>query len=92
MRDRFKVAKIRAKKEYEEKMEEIIYWQKVNKAFRLHKKKNDEFFKMSFPHDIFSNFVKDDEIKIEAFANEYGYELSDETLLGGRTIYYFEKL
>ena len=46
---------------------------------------------MEFPHDVFSNNVKDDELKIEAIANYYGYKIVDESLLTNKTIYEFKK-
>lgn len=80
-----------AKVKYINKLKEIRYWEKVESKIKKFKEKGKEEFIMEFPHDVFSNNVKDDELKIEAIANYYGYKIVDESLLTNKTIYEFKK-
>ena len=90
--NKFKFAKEKAFKNFINKIKEINYWEKVYKKFLIHKKRKDEEFQMSFSHNIFSSFVKDDELRIDAYAKECGYEIKDEYLTTKSSIYIFKKI
>lgn len=86
-----KHAKLRLKRKYRSNISKINYWLKIEKKFARKKRWKVEEFQMTFPHDIFSSFVKDDELRIEAIASQYGYHIADERLLSHQSVYWFVK-
>lgn len=73
------------KTKYKDNLKEIY-----NK-FKKYKNKNLSEFSIIFKHNIYSNFITDNEMKIESYANYNGYNLIDEKLFNNKTIYYFKK-
>ena len=68
----------------------ITYWESVEKDFIKFKKKNIRSFSKVFKHDIFNDFVLDDEGKIKALASLHGYKIVDEKISSLETEYFFE--
>lgn len=79
------------KTKYKNNLKEINYYEKIYNKFKKYKNKKLSEFSITFKHNIYSNFITDNEIKIEAYANYNGYDLIDEKLFSNKTIYYFKK-
>jgi hypothetical protein len=86
-----KYAKLKLKRKYRSNISEINYWLRIEKKFARKQRRKVEKFQMTFPHDIFSSFAKDDEIRIEAIASQYGYHIADERLSSHQSVYWFVK-
>lgn len=79
------------KKQFKNELKELAYWRKIRKRFKTRAKMKIETFELQFKHDIKSDIVYDDELKIEAFADEFGYEIVNEEIKFDRSIYVFKK-
>lgn len=87
----FKNKKEKILKDFITDMSEVRYWENVCKKIDAFSKDNVKSFSLSFEHDLKNKFVKDDELKIEAFADMYGYKIINEDIKALNTIYYFER-
>lgn len=83
----FEELKAQIKQEYKTKMESVNHWEKVCKEFQKHQRRNVDAFSLSFPHtrDL------DNEAKIEAYANEYGFTIAGEELGLLTSVYSFKR-
>lgn len=74
-----------ATKEYKDKLKEIVYWKDVAGMFRKNKEKGVKEMVASFPHE--GN--KDNEEKVRAMAEHFGYEIVDELVKMQESVYSF---
>lgn len=77
----------RKKKEFEEEISAIRYWKSIAKLMSNHQKSKTKEFTLSFPHQSY----KDDESKIVAYADSFGYVITDEKLTGTTSTYTFSQ-
>lgn len=81
----FKQKKIKIKQKMKNEINILRYWKKFAKECKNNRKKNIQTFKREFPH---INGL-DDESKIEAYAAEFGYEVTGEIIKADKSIYTF---
>lgn len=87
----FKNKKEKILKDFITDMSEVRYWENISKKIEKFSKDSVKSFSLSFEHDLKSKFAKDDELKIEALADVYGYKIINEDINALNTIYYFER-
>ncbi len=81
----------KAKNEYREKKAFVKYWSKIERKFRRMQMTFSPMFVMSFKHDIHGDLIYDDEFRIRAIADYYGYNITGEDLKANASVYTFEK-
>lgn len=70
----------------------LKYWRKIENKFRKACINKVKLFilDVKHSHNIFSTFQPDDEMRIEHYANKYGYRLISESLGSKKSTYKFE--
>ena len=71
---------------------EYFYWRKIENKFRKACINKVKLFilDVKHSHNIFSTFQPDAEMRIEHYANKYGYRLISESLGSKKSTYKFE--
>lgn len=90
---KFDIEREKAKKEYEETLKDIEHWESFCGLLKEHRDKNDELFSIRLKHikDIFCDKQPDDEVKVEAYAKEFGYKVVDEIFNEHDSVFVFKK-
>ena len=81
----FQKAKAKAKAKYKDEIRCINHWEKIDKKIKKQKQKGVTSFEMTLPHN---SLGFDDEFKITAYAEKYGYEIEDENIGVLESTYY----
>ena len=67
----------------------ILYWNKFEAKCKRCMNVKKMYFKYTFIHSIYTNY--DDEFKIEAIADLYGFSIIDEELTSSKSKYTFQR-
>jgi hypothetical protein len=67
----------------------ILYWSNFETKCKRCMNMKKKFFKYTFIHSIYNNY--DDEFKIEAIANIYGFSILYEELTSRKSKYIFQR-
>lgn len=82
----FKQKEKEIKENMKNEINNLRYWKKFAIECQNNQGRNIQKFRKEFPH---KNEL-DDELKIEAYAAEFGYEIIDEDIKADKTIYTFQ--
>ena len=88
---RYKHMLTKAKEETDRTEQFVEYWSKIEGLFFKRSNKKVPLFRMKFKHIKKGDVIYDDEFRIGAIADYYGYDIINEELKPTNSVYTFKR-